>query len=76
LEIKNHSGLKTVYYKLSQTDYDGNSEDFDPISVDLKQVPRTLLKTVNFQGEIVEKEAKGFVIEVWSDGNNVKKMRQ
>jgi hypothetical protein len=31
---------------------------------------------VNFQGDIVEKEAKGIVIEVWSDGNNVKKMRQ
>ena len=76
LGIKNHNGLKTIYYKLSQTDYDGKSEVFDPISIELNTLSRKLIKTVNFQGETVEKEAKGFVIEVWSDGNNVKKMRQ
>tara|TARA_B100001059_G_scaffold2236_1_gene1842 strand:+ start:239 stop:1273 length:1035 start_codon:yes stop_codon:yes gene_type:complete len=76
LEIKNDDGLHTIYYKLSQTDYDGNSEVFDPIAIELKTPARSLLKTVNLQGETVENDAKGFVIEVWSDGHNIKKIRQ
>ena len=75
-EIDNNSDLQTIYYKLSQTDYDGNSEVFDPISIELNTLSRKLIKTVNFQGEIVDNEAKGFIIEVWSDGHNIKKIRQ
>ena len=70
------SQLEQVYYKLSQTDFDGTSEVFNPISISLDAAQRVLLKTVNLMGYEIDSNEKGFALEVWSDGNNVKRIRQ
>lgn len=74
--INSLNSAQTIYYKLSQTDYDGNREVFEPIAIELTNGLRSYIKTVNFQGETVSRETKGFVIEIWSDGQNIKKYRQ
>jgi hypothetical protein len=75
-QISSLNNAETIYYKLSQTDYDGNTEAFEPIAIELRNRLRSYIKTVNFQGETVGNEAKGFVIEIWSDGQNIKRYRE
>ena len=67
--------LEQVYYKLSQTDYDGNSEEFTPISVTLNKSDRYLLRTVNLMGSEVSQTQKGLVLEIWSDGTSNKRYK-
>ena len=60
------------YYKLRQTDYDGNYEEFNVVSVGL-EVPRLeVVKVYNQMGQEVSIETKGLLFLVWDNGDVTK----
>lgn len=60
------------YYKLRQTDFDGNFEEFNPVSVGL-EVPRVeVVRAYNQLGQLVPIETKGFIFLVWDNGDITK----
>jgi len=63
------------YYRLKQTDYNGDCEYFNPISVVL-ELDRYLIKTINMQGQEVDEKYKGVVIDIYSDGVNNKRIQE
>jgi hypothetical protein len=68
--------LKGVsYYRLRQTDYDGNSETFYPISISNEIRPHVLEKVINYLGQEVDDTYEGFVIEIYQDGTTEKKYK-
>jgi len=64
------------YYRLKQTDYDGNYECFTPIAVIMKPEERFFLKTINLSGQEVDENYKGVVIDIYSDGVNNKRIQE
>lgn len=63
------------YYRLKQTDYDGKSEVFYPVSVIIARDEPVLLKRVTILGQEVGNEYRGIVIEYFSDGTFRKTMQ-
>ena len=64
------------YYKLRQTDYDGNFEEFNPVSVGL-EVPRLeVVKVYNQIGQEVSIKTKGILFLVWDNGDITKIINQ
>ena len=63
----------TSYYRLKQTDYDGQHESFFPVSVSISSEEKELYKVVNFMGQEVNEYYKGMVLEIYTDGTSVKK---
>ena len=60
------------YYKLRQTDFDGQWEEFNIVSVGIK-LPRTeVVKTYNQMGQEVGIDTKGFIFLVWDNGEITK----
>ena len=65
------------YYRLKQTDFNGNYEYSDIIVIDnIKETTTTLLKRYNQVGQEVDKYYKGFIIEYYSDGSVRKVIKQ
>lgn len=62
------------YYRLRQTDYDGNTEAFNPVSVKIVRKPKEIDIIYNLMGQIVDKYYEGVVIEVYKDGSYAKKL--
>jgi|GEM_PF-6805806 len=65
----------TSYYRLKQTDYDGQYESFHPVSVSISSEEKPIKKLVNLMGQEVEDGYKGIVIQVYQDGTYVKKYK-
>jgi len=63
------------YYRLKQTDYDGQYESFHPVSVSISSEEKPIEKVVNLMGQEVEDGYKGIVIQVYQDGTYVKKYK-
>lgn len=63
------------YYKLIQTDYNGDETISDIVSVDMSQKSETKIKTVNLIGQEVNEHFSGIVYDVYSDGSLVKRMQ-
>ena len=61
------------YYRLKQTDYDGQSKSFHPVSVSISSEEKIVDKVINFMGQEVNEHYKGLVLEVYQDGTYVKK---
>ncbi|MDB3905406.1 hypothetical protein N9335_02895, partial [Crocinitomicaceae bacterium] len=59
---------KTVYYKLSQTDYDGTIEYFNVIPIQFKNRSEFIIKKTNLIGQDIDSNYKGIIIELWSNG--------
>jgi hypothetical protein len=57
------------YYKLTQTDFDGTTAVYGPISIDNRAQKRTLLKVCNMLGQEVNENYRGIVIYHYSDGS-------
>jgi hypothetical protein len=55
------------YYKLRQTDYDGNWEEFEIKSVVIKSERKEVVKTYDQMGREVNHNYRGFVIQVWDN---------
>jgi hypothetical protein len=58
------------YYRLSQTDYDGKFERFNPIAVYIKKNKQYIVRVYNILGQPVHnKEYKGLVFIQWDNGD-------
>lgn len=61
------------YYRLTQVDYDGNSETFAPVVIDnTNPEPATLEKVTNILGQEVSLKEKGLIILHFSNGTSRK----
>ena len=60
------------YYRLSQVDFDGNSETFKIISVNNLGKTKQILFLTNILGQIVGDDATGILIVHYSDGTSEK----
>lgn len=63
---------KTVYYQLSQTDFDGSSHRFGIITSNT-EVEKVEISTVNLLGQPVDEFDQGIVIVTYNDGTSEKK---
>lgn len=63
------------YYKLLQYDYDGKYKEYGPISVDNTTKSSKLIKIINLAGQEVDNSYKGFVIEIYENGEIVRRLR-
>jgi hypothetical protein len=63
------------YYRLTQTDYDGNYEIFNPISIIIKQDSKKVWKTINMSGQEVGPDYKGAVLDVYYDYSTKKRIQ-
>jgi len=74
----NYSDTRPVmgisYYRLKQTDYDGNFETFNPVSVTI-EVDRYIVRTINLKGQEVDRKYKGMVIDIYNDNTTTKRMQ-
>ncbi len=60
------------YYRLKQTDHNGESKTFYPIAIEVKGDKKHIIKTINLQGNEIDSTKKGFMIHVWNDGTVTK----
>lgn len=75
-EYKHTNFQNTInYYRLKQTDFDGQFETFKIVSVDNRS-DKHLVKTINMMGQEVDETYKGIVIEVYNDGSIEKVYKQ
>jgi hypothetical protein len=63
------------YYKLIQTDYNGDETVSDIVAVDMTTNSEAKIKTVNLIGQEVNEHFSGIVYDVYSDGSLVKRMQ-
>ena len=57
------------YYRLSQTDYDGNSITYEIISIDNRINKKEILSITNMLGQEVDESYKGMIIITYIDGS-------
>jgi hypothetical protein len=60
-----------IYYRLSQTDFDGSTEVFNIVAIESKKKMNRIVKIVNLRGQEVEESdftEKGIYFEVYEDG--------
>lgn len=62
----------TIYYKLSQTDYDGTTEFFQIIPVEIQAAKTYVVSRTNLMGQEVDQNHKGLIIEIWNNGLTTK----
>lgn len=60
--------LQINYYRLSQTDYNGSTETFTPISVD-NRGKIYVEKIINVLGQEVNENYQGIIIKIYNDGS-------
>jgi hypothetical protein len=60
------------YYRLKQTDYDGQNRYSDMVSVDNRVVHKKIARIVNLYGQEVDEQYKGAVIIVYHDNTILK----
>ena len=61
------------YYRLKQTDYDGQYESFRPMSVSISSQEKTIYKVYNLMGQEIKNTYNGLVLEFYTDGTFSKK---
>lgn len=62
------------FYRLSQTDFDGETIAYNVIKVDNRMKSVEIVKIVNYLGQEVNENYKGLRIITYSDGSVIKKM--
>jgi hypothetical protein len=60
------------YYRLSQTDYNGKFETFNPISVNVRAEKKYIIGRYNILGQPVDDTYTGMVIIYWDNGEKEK----
>jgi hypothetical protein len=66
------------YYRLKQTDFDGNSTLSNTISLDNREkgnISKSIVKITNILGQEISENYKGLVIVNYSDGSSIKEIR-
>ena len=79
-ELTDLPNTQLVYYKLRQTDYNGDWEEFEPIYVDLSKlfiINKELIGIFTSLGQKLnsDKYYKGVIIYKWSDGTITRKLK-
>ena len=64
-----------VYYRLSQTDFDGESESFEPISIRLANPRGKIINRSTIIGQKATKNTKGLIVETYENGTTVKRFQ-
>lgn len=64
------------YYKLRQTDYDGQWEEFDVVSVIIRAERKEVIRVYNQLGQDVDLDTKGLVFKVWDNGEVTKTINE
>lgn len=73
--ITDKSYINTLnYYRLSQVDFNGNTESFSVVSIDNTPVKKVLVRIVNVLGQEVKADHKGMKIFIYKDGTRIKKL--
>jgi len=67
--------MNISYYRLKQTDYDGQSETFSPVTILISSTEKIVDKVFILMGQEVENTYEGIVIELYQDGTSVKKYK-
>tara|TARA_R100000908_G_scaffold46366_1_gene22720 strand:- start:263 stop:3121 length:2859 start_codon:yes stop_codon:yes gene_type:complete len=57
------------YYRLSQTDFDGEIKTFHPIAITVKEERKEIVKRTNLMGQTVNSSYQGIIIEIWDNGD-------
>ena len=70
--VDSNPSVGVSYYRLKQTDYNGEFEIFDPVSVIIIKEQPTLIRRFTILGRDVIDGYKGIVIEYYSDGSTIK----
>tara|TARA_R110001592_G_scaffold54758_2_gene167747 strand:+ start:7466 stop:9022 length:1557 start_codon:yes stop_codon:yes gene_type:complete len=70
----NNPPMGDNYYRLTQIDFDGRSETFDIILVEVCSCkePNEIIKLFNIQGQEVNKHYRGIVFQLWDNGQVTK----
>lgn len=63
------------YYKLIQTDFNGDEIVSKIISIDMSNIKIVKINTVNSLGQVVNDHYVGVVFDVYSDGTSLKRMQ-
>lgn len=63
------------YYRLTQFDFNGESETFDIVSINNNIDRSKPVKIINQIGQLVSENTKGIVFEIYDDGSIVKKYK-
>lgn len=63
------------YYRLTQVDYDGNSESFNVISVNVNSNKNEIIKQVNILGQEIDNSYTGIIISIWDNGEISKSIK-
>ena len=64
------------YYKLRQTDYDGNWEEFEVVSVIIKTERKEVVKAFNQMGQEVAIDTEGLIFQIWDNGDITKTINE
>ena len=67
--IDNYFLKEINYYRLKQTDFDGVCSYSDLISIDNREVVKTISKIVNLYGQEVDSNYKGAILIIYSDNS-------
>lgn len=65
----------TSYYRIKQTDYNGEFEYSNVVSVSIDDSRASVVRTINLMGQDVNKQYKGVVIDIYSDGTSSKRIQ-
>ena len=64
------------YYRLKQTDHNGDYKTFNPIAITIQAPPPHILnKLINTMGQEVDDSYNGLIIEIWQDGTSTKRYK-
>ena len=63
------------YYRLKQTDFNGNYTFSNIVAVDMSLPTGTIVMTVNSLGQVVQPGFTGLVFDIYSDGTSVKRIQ-
>jgi len=64
----------TSYYRLSQTDFDGEINYFSIVNTDNSKVGLEIVKIINLMGQDVDADFEGMRIIIYNDGSTIKKI--
>ena len=65
-----------MYYRLKQTDFDGQTTYSNLISIDNREMTdRKIVGVFNMLGQEIDETYKGLIIVVYSDGTSIKQVK-
>jgi hypothetical protein len=68
----NHPLEGVSYYRLKQTDFDGNFEYSDIVSIKREVTKREVFKMTNLVGQEVDENYKGIIVVYYTNGDRIK----